>query len=172
MRLSSSTYERAVEEFLRSHRLPYLAVKQRRRPLSAAGPIKNFDFLVHARSGQHYLLEVKGRPFPYRRGRNKVYWENWVHQGDLEGLRRWRDYFGFGFTALISYAYLIGEPEYVESFPSRVSWRGGEFGLVALPLEDFFHWGERRSARWGAWHIPPVLFRQLVRPLGWFLLEG
>ena len=170
MRLSSATYERAVEEYLRSHQLPYLAVNQRRRALAAQRSLKNFDFLVRARSGQHYLMEVKGRPFPYVHRARKVYWENWVHEEDLEGLRLWRDYFGFGFTGLVCYAYLVTEAEFLESFPSRSQWQGRNFGLVALTLEDFLQWAEQRSSRWRAKHIPPVLFRQLIHPLEVFLL--
>ena len=170
VRIASGTYERAVEQFLRSHRLPYLAVNQRRRPLTGQGPVKNFDFLVRARSGQHYLVEVKGRQFPYVLRGKKVYWENWVHEEDLEGLRLWRGYFGFGFTGVVCYAYLITEPEYVDSFPSRSCWQGREFGLVAITLEDFVRWSRQRSSRWKALHIPPARFRQLIRPLGYFLL--
>ena len=170
MRIAPSTYERAVEQFLRTHRLPYLAVNQRRRPLGATGPIKNFDFLVHGRSGQHYLLEVKGRQFPYVLRGKKVYWENWVHKEDLEGLRLWRDYFAFGFTGLVCYAYLITEPQFIETFPSRVQWREETFGLVALTLESFLEASQERSSRWQALHIPPAAFRQLIKPLSAFLL--
>ncbi len=172
MRITSAAYERSVEQFLRTHRLPYLAINQRRRPLSAQGPIKNFDFLVHARSGQHYLVEVKGRQFPYVLRGKSVYWENWVHEEDLDGLRLWRDYFGFGSTGLVCYAYLITKPEHADSFPSRSSWQGREFGLVALTLEEFLRWSRPRSSRWKARHIPPAQFRQLIRPLGYFLLGG
>jgi len=170
VRLASRTYERAAEQFLRAHALPYLAISQTHRPVTPGGPLKNFDFLVHARSGQHYLLEVKGRQFPYVLRGKKVFWENWVHEEDIAGLRLWRDYFGYTFTGLICYAYLITEPGYAESFPSRAEWQGWEFGLVALTLADFLRWGERRSSRWKAWHIPPAQFRQLIRPLDYFLL--
>jgi len=170
VRIASVTYERAVEHYLRTHRLPYLSINQRRRPLAAYRPLKNFDLLVRARSGQHYLVEVKGRQFPYVHRGKKVFWENWVHEEDLEGLRLWRDYFGFGFTGLVCYAYLITEPEYLDTFASRSQWKERTFGLVALTLEDFLRWGERRSASWKAWHIPPTQFRQLIRPLAAFLL--
>lgn len=170
MRVAPRTYERAVEQFLRAHSLPYLAISQTHRPVTQSGPLKNFDFLVHSRSGQHYLLEVKGRQFPYVLRGKRVYWENWVHEEDIVGLRLWRDYFGYTFTGLVCYAYLITEPEYADSFLSRVRWQGREFGLVALTLADFLRWGEERSARWKAWHIPPAQFRQLIRPLGYFLL--
>ena len=93
-----------------------------------------------------------------------------MHAEDIAGLRLWRDYFGYTFTGLICYAYLITEPEYADSFPCRAQWRGREFGLVALTLADFLQWGEERSSRWKAWHIPPAQFRQLIRPLGYFLL--
>ena len=170
MRVPSATYERAFEQYLRDHQLPYLAINQRRRPVAGGRLLKNFDFLVRARSGQHYLVEVKGRQFPYVNRGRKVYWENWIHEQDLEGLRLWRDYFGFGFTGLVCYAYLIAEERYVESFPSRAEWRGHTFGLVALTLETFLECAEQRSSRWQALHIPPAAFRQLIAPLELFFL--
>lgn len=170
VRVSSATYERAVEHYLRIHQLPYLAINQRRRPLAGDRPLKNFDFVIRARSGQHHLVEVKGRQFPYVHRGKRVFWENWVHEEDLEGLRLWRDYFGFGFTGLVCYAYLVTEPEYLETFASRSDWQGRSFGLVALTLEEFLQWGESRSPRWKARHIPPATFRGLIKPLSAFLL--
>ncbi len=170
MRVSSATYERAFEQYLRDHQLPYLAINQRRRPLAGGRPLKNFDFLVRSRSGQHYLVEVKGRQFPYVNRGRKVFWENWIHEQDLEGLRLWRGYFGFGFTGLVCYVYLVREERYLESFPSRACWQGRTFGLVALTLETFLEWGEQRSERWQALHIPPVEFRQLICPVEAFFL--
>jgi len=171
VRIAAATYERAVEEYLRTHGLAYLGVRQGRRALAGGRSVKNFDLLVRARSGQHYLLEVKGRQFPYVNRGKKVYWENWLHQDDLEGLRRWRGYFGFGFTGLICYAYCITDEEYLETFTSQVDWQGKTFGLVGVTLETFLEVSEQRSRRWQALHIPPAVFRQVLAPLSAFLLE-
>ncbi len=172
MRIAAATYERAVEEYLREHGLAYLGITQSRRSLAGGRSVKNFDFLVRAHTGQHYLVEVKGRQFPYVNGGRRVFWENWLHEDDIEGLRRWRGYFGFGFTALICYAYCITDPEYLDTFASQVDWQRKTFGFVALTLETFMEVGKQRSLRWQALHVPSAVFRQVVAPLSAFLLDS
>lgn len=166
----SEHYERAFEDFLRKRQLPYIVVNQQRRPIVARRQIKNFDFIVRARSGQHYMIDIKGREFPQKRGKQGVLWENWITARDIEGLALWQGYFGYGFTGLIVLAYCVKERKYLRWFRTLHRFRGRAYGLVALTFDDYRANCRVRSPKWGAHYIPNKKFSTLVRPVAAFLL--
>ena len=60
-------YEAAFEGFLRSRRLPYIAVDEARRSLVADGSLKSLDFIVSPKDTPtpvNWQVDVKGRRFP------------------------------------------------------------------------------------------------------------
>src|SRR5262245_33635932 len=65
-------YEQAFEHYLRSNRVPYVAVDEAKKALAPAGrgpsSLKSFDFVVYAPQ-RNLLIDVKGRMFG--RGRAK-----------------------------------------------------------------------------------------------------
>src|SRR5690606_25656822 len=69
-------YERAFEAYLRSRRIPYVAVDEARKTLlpgpgpgTASRPaIKSFDFVVYGRN-TNLLVDIKGRRVAYARRR-------------------------------------------------------------------------------------------------------
>ncbi len=166
----SEHYERAFENYLRTHQLPYIVVNQLRRPLVADTLIKNFDFIVRAVSGQLYMVDVKGRQFPQKRGSQRALWENWITTSDIQGLALWQGYFGYGFTGLIVAAYWVKEDKYLCYFRDLHKHRGRTYGLVAVTFDDYRAHCRLRSPRWGAFYVPGKKFSQLVCPLSRFLL--
>jgi hypothetical protein len=112
MSKGSAHYESALADYLRSRGVPYVAVDEARRSIFAGAKIKSFDFIVYPPEGPNWLVDVKGRKFPYTgRGAGR-YWENWITQADLDGLEKWEAVFSEGFLALLVFAYLLsGDPE-------------------------------------------------------------
>jgi len=98
-------YEQAFEHYLRSNRVPYVAVDEARKALLPAdeppGSLKSFDFVVYGPS-RNLLLDVKGRKYSGRSGRRM---ENWVTRDDIDGLERWGRLFGEGFEPTFIFVY-------------------------------------------------------------------
>ncbi len=93
-------YEAAFMDYLRSRGVPYVPVDETRRILFAGEKIKSFDLIVYAPGRRHWIVDVKGRQFPYiTEDGARRYWENWVTREDLIGLREWETVFGAGFEA-------------------------------------------------------------------------
>ena len=89
----SAHYEAALADFLRSRGVPYVAVDEARRSIFGGAKIKSFDFIAYPPNGPSWLIDVKGRKFPYASGGAARYWENWVTQADLDGLEKWEAVF-------------------------------------------------------------------------------
>src|SRR3974390_1535818 len=98
-------YEAAFEEFLRSRRIPYVAVDESKRGLLGAGSIKSLVLIVSPADGWAWLIDVKGRRFPTLSGEGKQYWKNWSTRDDLRSLAAWQRLFGGGFQSLLVFAY-------------------------------------------------------------------
>ncbi len=190
-------YERAFETWLRRRRAPYVAIDQVRRSADRQGPIKSFDFLVHA-GRKHYIVDVKGKRFPQSSSGRETWWENWVHFDDLEGLFAWESHFGPDYEALLVYCYWLQIPAAGtdSAFPSsekrclsplcgavegksgtvpenrgqsRFSFDGRDYLLVAVPARAFAERCRRRSARWKAVHVPEKDFTRLIKPAEFYI---
>ena len=107
----SNHYEAAFEGFIRSLRVPCVAIDEAKRAIFGEEGLKNPDFLLYPRFGTNLVVEVKGKRGKNRRGRRD--WENWVTTDDLDGLVRWQAMFGPGFRAVLAFAY--AEP--IQPFP-------------------------------------------------------
>ena len=160
-------YERAFEAWLREHRAPYVTVDQVHRPADSEGPLKNFDFLVHA-GERHYIVDVKGKQFPQVSRGREAYWENWIHLSDLEGLLAWERHFGDGYTALLVYCYWLQLPGDGGSVKRTILTGGRDYLIVGIPAALFAENCRRRSRRWQAVHVPVKEFTSLVKPIGRF----
>lgn len=161
-------YERAFEAWLREHRVPYVTVQQVRRSADEEGPIKSFDFLVHA-GERHYIVDVKGKQFPQVSRGREAYWENWIHFSDLEGLFAWESHFGDDYTALLVYCYWFQLPTEDGTVEKTISMGGRDYLIVAIGARTFAENCRRRSRRWQAVHIPAKEFTSLVKPIEHFI---
>lgn len=112
MREQGRHYERAFEEYLRVHRIPYVAVDEARRALvpagigcgaeggghggvggdDAGGELKSFDFVVYGAGGVNLLVDVKGRRAAGAIGRTSSL-QSWVTEEDVRSLQRWERLF-------------------------------------------------------------------------------
>ena len=127
-------YEVAFEAYIRSIRVPCVAVDDAKRALFGDEGVKNPDFLLYPRCGPNLVVEVKGKKGKDARGRRP--WENWVTTDDLDGLARWQEMFGPGFRAILAFVYA----ERPQPFPLPAG--DGAFAFRGL---DYRFWARSRD---------------------------
>lgn len=158
-------YEAAFEDFLRSRGIAYIPVDERRKAIFSGARVKSFDFLVYRKPGETWLVDVKGRKFPYDTPSNKRYWENWLTHEDLDGLKQWQGTFGDGFVAMIVFAYHLLDPEDRQPAPEIHPFRGRYYAFLAVPADIYAKHARERSAKWQTVTVPAAKFRELARPI-------
>jgi hypothetical protein len=166
MAIRSNHYEAAFEAYVRSLRVPCVAVDEAKRALEGESEraIKNPDFLLYPRFSSNLVVEVKGKRGHNARGRRD--WENWVTTDDLDGLDRWQAMFGPGFRAILAFVYA----ETPRAFPlpketGAYEFRGREYRFWAVALDDYIAHLRSRGPAWKAVAMARRAFRRRVRPL-------
>jgi hypothetical protein len=160
----SNHYEAAFEAYIRSLRIPCVAIDEARRALSDGGGLKSPDFLLYPRAGLNLVVEVKGKRGKNALGRRR--WENWVTTDDLDGLARWQELFGPSFRSLLAFVYAerpstFGLPPGDGGF----SYRGRIYRFWAVGLDDYVAHLRSRGPAWKAVAMARQGFRRRVRPL-------
>ena len=158
-------YDQAFERYLRDKAIPYVAVDEAKRALSASKPpvtLKSFDFVVYSERGPNLLVDVKGRKHSGRSSRSL---DNWVTAGDVDSLEKWQKIFGSGFVGAFAFLYWCeAQPPdalFQEVFASGDRW----YALLAVRLADYHTHMKRRSQRWETVSMPARAFTQLAVPL-------
>lgn len=160
-------YEAAFADFLTSRGIAYVPVDEVREPLLAEGTRKAFDFLVDYGQKEAWLVDIKGRLFPYDGVKGSArYWENWVTHGDLTGLREWQEVFGPGFEGRFVFAYCLQDSadRWPVARPHR--FRNMWYAFLSVRLEDYQRLARTRSTRWQTVAMPRSAFRELAVPVG------
>jgi hypothetical protein len=159
-------YENAFADFLRSRGVPFVPVNEQHRAIFAGNKVKSFDFLVYTPSGTHWIVDVKGRRFPYRTsGGDKHYWENWVTREDLHSLADWANAFGDNFEARFVFSYLLeGSPD---RWPAVCPhpYKGRLYAFLAVKLSEYSQLCRLRSLSWDTVSMSRARFRQIVHPI-------
>ncbi len=159
-------YEAAFEDYLRRRGVPYVPVEEARRAVFAGERVKSFDFIVYPGRERNWLVDVKGRRFPYiTEHGTRRYWENWVTQEDLAGLAEWEGVFGGDFEARFVFAYLLEGPP--DRWPTLAPHRfgGEEYAFVSVRLADYRQYARPRSSSWETVSMGMRRFRQICQPL-------
>jgi hypothetical protein len=169
----SNHYEAAFEAYLRARRLGYVAVDEAHRSTLDDEPVKSLDFVVYGANGSKLLVDVKGRRFPGgKKDAPRRVWETWSTREDVDGLQRWADRFGDGYTALLVFAYRIMPTVLLQlGTPDLWLWRDRFYLLRAVRVEDYARHMRVRSPRWRTVMLPTPAFRELVRPFRDFVSE-
>lgn len=171
MTRGSDHYEAAFESYLKSRSIPFVSVDETRRAVFAGAKIKSFDYLVYPPNRRSWLVDVKGRHFPYvdEQGGGKRYWESWITREDLGGLADWETVFGEEYEARLVFAYLLqGPPDRWPPLPPHVV-EGESYIFYTATLADYRRVCRGRSDRWQTVSVPNGTFRRIVRPLDSFL---
>ena len=155
-------YDAAFEHYLRARRIPYVAVDEARKCLQGPSKLKNFDFVVYGRQSPNLLVDVKGRRYGGRSGRQL---DNWVTREDVEDLLRWREVFGEGFRpAFVFLFWCDAQPPdalFREVFCHRERW----YSMAAIDVAEYARFMKERSPKWGTVHLPASAFDRLSVPL-------
>ena len=159
-------YEAAFEDFLRSRGWPYVPVDEQRKAIFSGARVKSFDFLVYPPGEKAWLVDVKGRKFPYEINGTKRYWENWVTRDDLEGLSRWKDVFGDDFEAVLVFAYWLVGSGGREPTAEQHPFRGEYYAFLWIPAARYAEQARTRSPKWDTVSMPGAAFRGQVSVLG------
>lgn len=159
-------YESAFEEYLRDRRLGYIAVDETRRASLDEEPVKSLDFIVYGAGGARLLVDVKGRRFPMgTAAKPRRVWETWSTRDDVDGLVRWAHRFGPGYRGLLVFLYEIQEfVRLPDDTPDLWVWRGKQYLLRAVPVDDYRRHMRVRSPKWGTVALCRGDFQALVRP--------
>jgi hypothetical protein len=169
-------YEVAFEAYLRERTIPYVAVDETRRSLTAPvqsgatdqppQSLKSLDFIVSPNSapsaGRSWLVDVKGRRFPT--GRSKQYWKNWSTADELRSLAHWERLFAGQFQALLVFAYNVVGDQAPLPAEQLFEFRGSLYGFLGIRLDHYAGWSKTLSPRWQTVTIPAKQFRALARP--------
>jgi len=166
-------YERAVERFLRFHRIPYVSVNEARKTLLPPGlepgpqgtdTLKSFDFVLYGLP--NLLAEVKGR-----RVGPSARLDPWVTRQDVEDLLAWESLFGGDFRACLLFAFWFDAPPntsrradalpFEDIFEHDAKW----YALRTIPAKEYAAHMTTRSPRWDTVHIPISLFDALSADL-------
>jgi hypothetical protein len=156
-------YEAAFEAYVRSLRVPCVAIDEAKRPFSGPERVKNPDFLVYPRMASNLVIEVKGKRSRNARGHRA--WENWVSLDDLEGLARWQAMFGPGFRAVLVFAY--SEPPPAFGLPpgeGAFDHRDRHYRFWGVAHDDYIEHLRSRGPAWKAVAMARAEFRRRVRP--------
>jgi hypothetical protein len=160
----SNHYEAAFEGFIRSLRVPCVAIDEARRPIFGEEGLKNPDFLLYPCFGTNLVVDVKGKRGKDSRGLRA--WESWVTTDDLAALECWQAMFGPGFRSVLVFAYA----EAIQPFPlprdnGAYEFRGREYRFWAVGLDDYIAHLRSRGPAWKAVAMARRAFRRRVRPL-------
>ena len=158
-------YEAAFEDFVQVRGWPYVPVDERRRAVFAGARVKGFDFLVYPPGGTAWMVDVKGRKFPYEIGGGKRYWENWVTRDDLDGLQHWQGAFGSGFEPVFVFAFWLLDAEERGLNASFHQFRGERYAFLAVSAAAYAESARRRSRKWATVTVPQRRFRAMARSL-------
>lgn len=168
-RLVLNHYEVFFENILRENGVLYLSIDETRKPIYDEKKIKNFDFIVSSFNGK-FLIDIKGKQFPYPSARRFNVWENWIKEDDISGLKLWSSHFN-AFTPLLVYPYLLTNNSYKKLFTDIFTFQGKTYCPVAIELSDYYTAAKSRSKSWNAIHVPPNEFQKLIRPISYFIPE-
>lgn len=175
-------YERAFEAFLRTRRIPYVAVDEAKKTLipahaarasghaDASPALKSFDFVIYGdpgAGGGNLLIDIKGRRLPALRS-DALFatprLESWVTQEDVDSLLAWEGLFGPGFTSAFVFVYACeAQPPdalFQEVFEHQEVW----YVLRTIPVGEYRHAMRVRSASWKTVDLSREAFERLSQP--------
>ncbi len=159
-------YEAAFEDYLRSQGIPYIPVDEQRKVIFAGARVKSFDFLVYRDGGEKWIVDVKGRKYPYVTEANRRYWENWVTRDDLAGLASWQEAFGAGFLAVFVFAYWLTDDDLLRRPTPHVHPYGDQrYAFLCITLDAYRSQCRPRSDKWDTVTLPTAVFRALATPI-------
>lgn len=138
---------------------------EQKKAIFAGSRVKSFDFLVYGPGGRPWLVDIKGRKFPYDGKGGRRYWENWVTREDLDGLGRWKGVFGDEFEPALVFVYWLIGPSDREPPGEIHRFRNEYYSFLWVSASTYAAHARTRSPKWNTVTVPIREFRDLVQPL-------
>jgi len=158
-------YEAAFEDYIRSRGWPYIPIDEQKKAIFSGARVKSFDFLVYPRDRKPWLVDIKGRKFPYDSNGSKRYWENWVTQEDIDGLRSWHRVFGDGFETVFIFAYwLVGGTSRLPCLEVH-SYKNEQYAFIPVSATDYEQHARMRSPKWNTISVSTKNLKLLARKM-------
>ena len=184
-------YESAFEQYLRTTKVPYVAVDEAKKALLPGAvdmyvveqepasnelgderlphvkprklALKSFDFVIYG-EGLNLLCEVKGRRISLTRKDGVGRLENWVTMDDVESLTKWERLFGAGFEAAFIFVYWCDAQPPDGLFQEIFTHKDKWYALRACRLRDYKANMRVRSPKWRTLDILPKAFQKISHP--------
>ena len=161
-------YEQAFEHYLRSRRMPYVAVDEAKKALLPSGMklscLKSFDFMIYG-SKTNLLIEVKGRKVRQGRSGSSGRLESWVTQEDVDSLLAWQGLFGDGFEAALVFIYWFDSMPQTSLFEEMFVFKDRWYAMRALQVDPYSQAMRVRSPKWGTVDLSRADFERLSQRL-------
>ena len=167
---SANHYERAFENWLLDHGIPYTRSDEHRRLGPSGRSVKNFDFLLRLGAGRQVIVEVKGRTFTGTGLAGLTGLECWVTLDDIESLRTWRQALGPEHEAIFVFAYRVVKADVDFDGYEVLSLHLDRYVFFCVRLDDYLRCMRRRSPKWRTMTLSAGDFRQCAMSLSAFLL--
>jgi hypothetical protein len=162
---SPNHYERAFEGWLIDHQVEYLRADEHKRIGTPRESVKNFDFLLCARSGQCFIVEVKGRTFHGTNLTDMTGLECWVTLDDVQGLRMWQQALGADHEAVFVFTYRIASVDIELDGRETLIMDEETYVFFCISVDDYHRNMKRRSPKWQTVTLPAEVFRRHAREL-------
>jgi hypothetical protein len=166
---SRNRYERAFENWLLDHGVPYVRSDEHRRLGSSRKSVKNFDFLLFPRADRRVIVEVKGRTFAGTTLVGLVGFDCWVTRDDIESLHVWRRALGDGHEAVFVFAYRVAQADVDFDGHEVLPLGSDRYVFFCVRLDDYLRHSTRRSPKWRTMMLPADSFRRDAVDLSAFL---
>ncbi|WP_299468499.1 HYExAFE family protein [uncultured Gimesia sp.] len=165
MVLRRNHYEAAFENYLRTSRIPYVAVDEKRRALAQNASIKSLDFIVYAKEGPNLLIDVKGRTEIYPDQINRRRWENWATIEDIQGLQQWQELFGEGFISSFVFAYQLPPDSISNNLEKLFAYKGSLYAFYLVKIDEYRLKMRPRSHSWQTVFLHQQDFHEMRQPV-------
>lgn len=166
---SRNRYERAFENWLLDHGVPYVRSDEHRRLGSSRKSVKNFDFLLSPRADRKVIVEVKGRTFAGTTLVGLAGFDCWVTMDDIESLQVWRRALGDGHEAIFVFAYRVAQADVDFDGHEVLPLGSDRYVFFCVRLDDYLQHSTRRSPKWRTMMLPADSFRRYAVTLSSFL---
>jgi len=166
---SLNHYERAFENWLIDHQIPYVHCEEHHRLGPTDGSVKNLDFLLRPESGRKIIVEVKGRTFGGTTLANLSGLECWVTRDDVRSLQTWKKALGADHEAVFVFAYRVAQLDVDFDGQEPLGIGPDRYVFYCLDLDDYARCLKRRSIKWRTVTLAAEDFRRHAKTLGAFL---
>ena len=152
-------YELAFENWLKDNHIPFAAADEHKRSEIDDSQVKGFDFLLKPPGCKPIIAEVKGRKFKGTSFENLTGFECWVTKDDVNGLSKWKQYFG-DCNAVFLFAYMIENIDVDFDGREVYYFDSNRYVFFAIMLEDYQKYMKRRSPKWKTVTLAADHFRE------------